>query len=70
MCDRLDFWRYSSMLAEGEIVKAKIVCHTFLYRIFRLYIYKKKDGLKKTLQTGNMVFHIYFVIYLTTNTFN
>lgn len=49
MCDRLDFWRYSSMLAEGEIVKAKIVCRTSLYRIFRLYIYKQKRWTQKNL---------------------
>lgn len=56
MCDRLDFWRYSSMLAEGEIVKAKIVCRTSLYRIFRLYIKKKRWTQKKPYKTETWFF--------------
>lgn len=62
MCDRLDFWRYSSMLADGEIVKAKIVCRTSLYRIFRLYI-KKKDGIKKNLTNRKHGFFIFILLF-------
>lgn len=59
MCDRLDFWRYSSMLAEGEIVKAKIVCRTSLYRIFRLYK-KKKRWTQKNLTKRKQGFSYLF----------